>query len=78
MKTYKNNEETWERIHLASSVYRIGEPYPQVDFDFLIEGVSDTNLYLSNSGIEKQIKSTLELNPERQKVVYFYYKMNNL
>lgn len=78
MKRLKNNEESWEQIHLASGIYTAGEPYPAVDFDFYVEGVSEDNLYLSNKGIESQIKSTLEINPSREKVVYFYYKLNRM
>jgi hypothetical protein len=76
MKRMKNNEESWEQICLASGLHTTGEPYPVIDFDFYVEGVSEDNLYLSNKGIELQIKSSLELNPSRQKVVYFYYKLN--
>lgn len=72
----ENNDETWEMLHLASGTYTAGTPYPQVQFDFYIKNVSDRNLYCSNEGIEKQIKHCLGVNPDRQKVVYFYYKRN--
>lgn len=74
----ENNEETWEMLHLASSIHTVGNPLPMVEFDFVIDGVSEHNAYCSNEGIARQIKETLELNPQRTHVVYFYYKRNSI
>lgn len=70
----RNDEETWESLQLASNVYNVGDDYPQENFDFYIDGVSDKNLYCSNQGIKIQIQESLKLNPNRQKLVYFFYK----
>jgi len=78
MLQLKNNEESWEMLHLASGIYNVGDPLPDVDFHYHIVDVSERNAYCSNSGIERQIHDSLELNPDRKKVVYFYYKLNSL
>lgn len=72
-----NNEETWETLHITSGVYTVGTEYPYVNFDFYVNGVSEKNAYCSNNGIKRQIEESLRLNPERQKVVYFFYKRNS-
>lgn len=74
----ENNEEAWEMLHLASSIHTVGSPVPTVNFDFHIEGVSEHNAYCSNEGIARQIKDAMELNPQRNHVVYFYYKRNSI
>jgi hypothetical protein len=71
-------DSIWETLHLASGIYNVGDAYPNKDFDFYIEGVSETNVYCSNRGIEQQIKDSLNNNPEKQKIVYFYYKRNDI
>ena len=70
----KDNEETWESLEIASNTYIVGEPFPEEKFDFYIEGVSERNLYCSNKGIKTQIEESLKLNPNREKIVYFFYK----
>lgn len=70
-------EEIWEQIYLQSSTYNVGDPYPTKNFDFYIEGVTENNVYFSNEGIKKQIDTVLELNPDRKKLVYFYYERIN-
>lgn len=69
-----NDEEIWESLQLASNVYNVGDIFPEEKFDFYIEGVSEKNLYCSNAGIKTQIEESLKLNPNRQKIVYFFYK----
>ena len=69
----KNDDELWEKIALASGVWKVGENIPEINFDFYVDELSESNVYLSNDGIKKQIFSGLELNPERKAVHYFYY-----
>lgn len=69
-----NDEEIWESLQLASNVYNVGDEYPQENFDYYIKGASEKNLYCSNTGIITQIEESLKLNPNRQKIVYFFYK----
>lgn len=67
-------EEIWESLQIESNVYNVGDTFPEEKFDFYIEGVSEKNLYCSNTGIKTQIEESLKLNPNRQKIVYFFYK----
>jgi hypothetical protein len=71
---YDSDSEIWEQIYLESGIYEKGNPIPEVDFDFYIKNISETNIYCSNQGIKRQITEALERNPNREKVVYFYYR----
>ncbi len=71
------NEDIWEQLYLTSAIYNVGDTYPDREFDFYIRGISEKNVYCSNEGIKKQIEESLQLNPNRTKVVYFYYKRGN-
>lgn len=76
-KMYDTDNDIWEDLELESGTYTKGDPMPNHNFDFYIRGLSEKNVYCSNDGIHRQILETLERNPNREKVIYFYYKRIN-
>lgn len=71
---YDNESSIWEELELDSGTYVKGDPIPTREFNFYIRGLSEKNVYCSNDGIARQIKEAFERNPNREKVIYFYYK----
>jgi len=70
---FQPDDELYEKIALTSSIWNVGEEFPKVEFNFHVDKMMETNVYLSNEGIKKQLQILMELNPERKTHHYFYY-----
>lgn len=69
----KADDELYEKIALTSSIWNVGDKFPEVEFNFYVDKMMETNVYLSNEGIKKQLEILMNLNPDRKSHHYFYY-----